>query len=215
MFDFDNTLVDSLKFWYGSIDREAFIHFNSKVDKSFKTARRGKTNHGIVECLVEHLDNKVSVEEAERFWHNRMIYYYANKVKMIKGATEFLELLNEMGYKLVLASATPMSVLSVAIDHFGLRKYFKKIYTEEMFNLQKSNPKFYELLLKDLKISADEFFVFEDSCGSIDAAGSLGIKSCAFVHKFNRYRVKTLSENNLLVLKNYKTKKLKTLPMFN
>lgn len=214
MFDFDNTLVDSLKYWYGAIDKEAFIHFNSKVSKKFHSERKGKTNHGIVECFVKHVQTKVAVDEAEKFWHDRMIYYYRNKVKMIKGVIETLENLKSRGYNLVLASATPMNILMQAVDFFGLKKYFKKIYTENKFNLQKSNPEFYKKMLSDLKITADELFVFEDSVGSLESAGSLGIKSCALVHKFNKKRIEELGETNLLVIKNYKNKNLKNLPIF-
>lgn len=37
MFDFDNTLVNSLKFWYKSIDQEAFNTSNQKETKTLQT----------------------------------------------------------------------------------------------------------------------------------------------------------------------------------
>ena len=215
MFDFDNTLVDSLKFWYDTIDKEAFKFFGEKPNKDFKTARRGLTNREICECLTKHLKKSVEVDEVVEFWHETMKAKYQNKVKMVCGAREMLETLKNMGYKLVLASATPMNVLKVAVSHFDLEKYFEKIYTEETLNAPKREPKFYENLMSDLKISPEELFVFEDAFVSLRSAGSLGIKSCSLIHKFNKKRLKNLGENNLLIIKNYKDKRLKTLPIFN
>ena len=214
MFDFDNTLVDSLKFWYDSIDRETFKFFGVKINKEFRTARKGLTNREICECFVKYSGIDKSVDEVVKFWHGKMIFNYQNKIKMVRGARETLETLKQMGYKLVLASATPMNVLRVAVNHFDLEKYFEKIYTEETLGAPKREPKFYENIMADLKISASELFVFEDAFVSLRSAGSLGIKSCSLIHKFNKNKLKNLGENNLLIIKNYYAKKLKTLPIF-
>lgn len=215
MFDFDNTLVDSLKFWYDSIDRKAFKFFGVKVNKEFSTARHGLTNREICECFVKFSGANVETDDVVKFWHDTMKENYQNKIKMIKGAREILEELKRLGYKLVLASATPMNVLNVAVKHFELEKYFEKIYTEETLKAAKREPKFYENLTNDLKILPEELFVFEDAFVSLRSAGSLGIKSCSLIHKFNKKRLKNLGENNLLIIKNYKDKRLKTLPIFN
>ena len=78
MFDFDNTLVNSLKFWYKSIDKEAFKFFHKKINPEFKTARKGLTNKEITQCFVEYSGTSASADEVSKFWHNRMIYYYKN-----------------------------------------------------------------------------------------------------------------------------------------
>ena len=216
MFDFDNTLVDSLKFWYDSIDRKAFKFFGLKQNKEFSVARRGLTNREICECFVKYSgSDNLKVNDVIKFWHEKMIFNYQNKIKMIKGAKELLEQLSKMGYKLVLASATPMKVLEVAVSHFDLKKYFVKIYTEESLKAPKREPLFYENLVKDLNILTSELFVFEDAFVSLRSAGSLGIKSCSLIHKFNKNRLKELGENNLMIIKNYKDRRLKNLPIFD
>ena len=215
MFDFDNTLVNSLKFWYKSIDKEAFKFFHKKINPEFNAARKGLTNKEIAQCFVEYSGTSASVDEVSKFWHGRMIYYYKNKIKIIAGARELLEKLVSMKYKLVLASATPKKVLNEALKFFDLEKYFSKIYTEDSLKTPKRKPLFYEKLLADLKISANEMFVFEDSFFSLKSAGAVHIKSCALIHNFNRKKLKRLTDNNLLIIKNYKSRKLKKLPIFS
>lgn len=214
LFDFDNTLVNSLGFWYKSIDKEAFKFFDRNLNPEFKFARKGCTNREIARRFVEYSGADASVGEVIKFWHSRMLFYYKNKVKFIAGAKGFLERLESFGYKIILASATPKTVLNEAIKHFGLDKYFLKVYTEDSLKTPKREPEFYEKILEDLQISADELFVFEDSVASLKSAGMLGIKSCALIHKFNKVDLKTLGENNLLIIKNYKSKKLYSLPIF-
>lgn len=211
MFDFDNTLVDSLKFWYKSIDQEAFKHFQSKRSKNFADARIGLTNHEIAKCFTEFAETKPKVNEVLKFWHERMIFYYTNKIKIIPGVKEFLGSLKQNGHTLVLASATPMKVLKVAIKHFGFEKYFDYVFTEESLKAPKREPLFYINLLKELNITSKDLFVFEDSFVSLTSANTLKIKTCAISHKINRKKLCMLGKCNKLIIKNYKSKKLKQL----
>lgn len=211
MFDFDNTLVNSLKFWYKSIDQEAFKHFGSKRNKLFANARIGLTNHEIAKSFVEHSDTKLNVNDVLKFWHERMIFYYTNKIKLVPGVKEYLLKLKEQGHTLILASATPMKVLKVAVKHFGFDKYFDHIFTEESLKAPKREPLFYINLLKKLGITSKELFVFEDSYFSLTSANALKINTCALVHKFNKKKLCFLNKHNKLVIKNYKSKKLNTL----
>lgn len=211
IFDFDSTLVDSLKYWYKAIDKEAFKHFKIKSRKGFPEARSGLTNREIYKCFVEFSKTTISPKEVADFWYDTMINNYKTKIKVIAGAKEYLEELKNKEYKLVLASATPLRVLNFALNHFGLKKYFEHIVTEESIKEPKREPDFYVKLLEKLGITQKEIFVFEDSFVSLKAANGVGIKTCAIKHSINKSKLKNLGENNLLVIKNYKSKKLKKL----
>ncbi len=211
MFDFDNTLVDSLKYWYKSIGKDAFKHFGVKINKDFEQARVGLTNYEIAECFVKMSGAKISTQDALKFWHEDMIKNYKTKIKMIKGAREYLDYLKNKGYTLVLASATPLKVLNIAIKHFNLQGYFKYIFTEESLNAPKREPLFYENLLNKLNIEAKDLFIFEDSSNSLKSAHSLEIETCTLITKYNKKRIKNSGKSNKLTIKNYKTKKLETL----
>ena len=211
MFDFDSTLVDSLKYWYKSIDKEAFKHFKIKVRKGFPEARAGLTNREIYKCFVEFSKTTATPKEVADFWYDTMIKNYKTKIKIIAGAREFLEMMKHKGYKLVLASATPLRVLNFALDHFDFKKYFEYVVTEESIKEPKREPDFYVKLLEKLGITKKEIFVFEDSFVSLKAANEMGIKTCAIKHSINKNKLKNLGDNNLLIIKNYKSKKLKKL----
>lgn len=211
VFDFDSTLVGSLKYWYKAIDKEAFKYFAIKNRKGFPEARAGLTNKEIVKCFIDYSNAKLSQKEVADFWQSRMIFYYKNKIKIIGGAKEFLEKLVNAGYKLILASATPLKVLNITLDEFDLTKYFEHIVTEETIKEPKRETDFYFKLLEKFNVKKDEIFIFEDSFYSLDSANKVGIKTCAIKHSINKNKLKNLGKNNLLVIKNYKSKKLKQL----
>ena len=52
MFDFDNTLVDSLKYWYYVQNKKMFKFYGKKVDRNFSKKRRGSTNLDAAKLFV-------------------------------------------------------------------------------------------------------------------------------------------------------------------
>ena len=168
IFDFDNTIVTSLDYWYKVMDKETFKHFGVKRIKDFRLKRRGLGNLEIIQLFLDmtHIQN-VAIEDVLKFWHERMSVYYTKKIKLIKGVLPHLINLKNKGYKIILSSATNADLLQVAIKHHGLDKYFEHVYTEQILGVSKKYSDYYTRLLNELNTTADKVFVFEDSVASI------------------------------------------------
>ena len=67
-----------------------------------------------------------------------------------------------------------MPLLEKVIAHFKL-DMFDKIYSESTLGIGKNDTKFFESILKDLDTTADNVFLFVDSCTSIKNAIKNGI----------------------------------------
>ena len=211
MFDFDNTTVDSLDYWHRVMQKEAFIDFGVKIDKSFKHQMTKLNNNDKAERFIEITGINASVQDVRDYWDKRMAYYYCNKVKLLKGIIPFLESLKSQGYKIVLVTASEQGVIDIAIKHFGLDVFYSDEITETEMGYPKSDVRFFENLLKYLKVKPSELLFFEDFAKSVENAHSVGIDCVGVIHHINKDKKSILENNAKLVIKNYKDKRLKSL----
>ncbi len=202
LFDFDNTLVDSLDIWYDVFDRQTFIEFGFEPFEDFKIYRQGKSNFEIAQAFIKLNNLNVSEMEVIECWNRYMKEYYLNKIQMIEGAKEFLYKLKMKGKKLVIVSATESDLLKVALKHFDI-DIFDNIFTETNIGYPKHSPLFYKTCLEKLGTDVDNVVLFEDSFVSIKSAVETGIESIALVHKYNKSHLAELEKMCSDVIKNY------------
>ena len=158
IFDFDNTLVNSLGYWAKTEFVQLFKLYNKKPDKRFKKLKSGTSNAQAAQIFIDLAGVDITVEEVFEKTAKLMEHYYTHNVKMIKGAKEYLLSLKEQGKKIVIASATNKPLLMIALKHFGL-DWVDYIYSESTLNLGKNDVKFFESIKSSLypkiKFAAD------------------------------------------------------------
>ena len=210
IFDFDNTVVSSLDYWHNVIDRLMFKKYGLKVNKNMRKRRLlGLSNREMAQTFAGLSNRDMTEEQVFEAWGEFMEYYYTKKIKPLNGVKEFLNRLKEQGKKIYVASATEEPLLKIAIKHFGFD--FDGVFTETTIGYIKKNPKFYETLLNKLGVEPIQVFLFEDSAGSLQSATSLGIDTCAIIHKLNKKHSSELKFICKAMIKDYKDKKLKNL----
>lgn len=202
IFDFDNTLVNSLDYWYDVIDKQTFKKYSLKPDKKMHKQRWGKSNEEMAKLFVEISQLNISANDVINTWNEFMEYYYTHKIKFVKYAKEFLNKLKHQGKRLVLASATEERLLKVCLKHFNI-DVFETIFTETNTGYAKHNVKFFETCLTNLKVKPEQVFFFEDSFVSIKSATKLNIDCCAVVHKYNKKHESEFKKMCKCVIKDY------------
>ena len=207
IFDFDNTIVDSLKLWYDVFDKQTFLNFGVKPNKEFKVLRPGKSNDEIANIFIELTGLNIKSSDVIGFWNKSMEYYYLNKIKLIAGVKEFLLKLKKNGVKLVLASATDEDILKTALKHYDL-EIFDDIFTEANIGYAKHDKMFFETCLNKIGANPEDVILFEDSFVSVKSANSLGIDCVAVLHKYNKSHKKEFNDMCKLIIKDYKNIKL-------
>ena len=203
IFDFDNTIVDSLDYWYQVMDIETFEHFGIPTIEDFRIQRRGMGNKEIAELFVRLAGVKESIDAVMNFWYSRMKIYYTEKVELIQGVRDWLKYLVDKGYRLILSSATNIDLLRYVIANIGIEQYFDEVYTEQTLGVSKKYSEYYTRLLSNIGANADEVFVFEDSVASITSAHSLGIDTCAILGKYNENRIDSLEKMSKMLIRDY------------
>lgn len=204
IFDFDNTIVTSLYYWYNIMDKETFKHFGIKIDKNFTQKRKGKGNFEIAQTFVDLYDKSLSPYQIIDFWNERMTFYYKNNIKLIKGVKEFLESLKQKNKIMCILSSTDTETIEKALKHFDLAQYFSGIFTEKTLGIPKYKPDLLKYCLKQMNQKQEETFFFEDSLASLKCAKMLNIDSCGVIHKYNKFQAKQIKEISNLTIKNYK-----------
>ena len=210
-FDFDNTLVDSLKFWNKIKYRDIPKIYSKKVDKKTREMLDLLGNKDYINSLKEIYKIDDSFEQIKANINNKILTLYTSKIKLIKNVKNFLEYLALKNYKIVLASATDIEVLNVALKHFGIDKHFSYIFTEDNTGYQKPQPQFFEYCMKKLEAKPKDIFFFEDSVSSILSARKNDIKVCGIIHHFNKKLLKKYKDSCELIIKNYADQRLKVI----
>lgn len=204
IFDFDNTIVNSIWHWRKAINYDVFKYYGIKSNANFRNNHSSKSNLEMAEFFLENTKLNASPTEVLRVWYDYMFLYYTKKIKYVKGVIEYIKNLKSQGKTIVLASATGDALLYPVLRELKIDILFDKVVTENEIGYSKRDPMFYAKLLKNLNAKPEDVFLFEDSYHSIFSAASVRIQSCAILGKFNK-KYKNQS------IKNYNDKRLNLL----
>ena len=211
IFDFDDTLVKSLDYWYKTMDKLCFKDYGLKPVKGFDKLRKGKGNKEIAQEFIKLTKLELLPEEVQLKWEKHMQYFYSHKIKMLSGAYKFLKYLKDKGYKIVIASATNINLLKKAFTFFNLTNLIDEVYSENSLGYAKHHKEFFKLLLEKLDVSASDVIFFEDSYVSLSNATSFGIDCVCVKTHYNKNYIDELKSKCKLVINNYKNKQIYSL----
>ena len=202
IFDFDGTIADSMWAWdeLGSDTlKEEGLPALSDYDKIIRTM----SVPNFSAFLSEKYKELGTAEQLMARWHERMVYNYCNRISLKSGIIEFLDYLKQTGHTIYLASATHYKVLSRAIEHFDLNKYFDFVITEEMVGISKRDPKIYELCMEKAGSTPKTTFLFEDANHAVKTAHNLSINVCALSDASMRDHVDEVKANSDLYVDDF------------
>lgn len=210
IFDFDNTLVNSLEFWLDVVDNQTFKKYGLKPNPEIKKVHGGKTNKEIANSFIEISGLDISIDDVFNVWYELMFENYTKHIKFIKGAREFLNEMKNQQKTLVLASATGESLLKRVVDALNL-DVFDFVCTENTIGHPKRDPEFFVELLKQLDAKPEDVLLFEDSIHSTRSATSIKIECVTLINSLNKVHLEEFQNLSTLIVKDYTDKKLKQL----
>ena len=207
LFDYDNTTVDSLKWWHKVMKKECFYYYGLKPNKKYLRGFANKTNNQKADLFIQTTGVDATVPDIRELWDSKMANYYLTKVKLLKGIKPFLNFLKAKKYKILLVTASEYDVVAESLKNYGLDGYYGEIITETAMGYPKSDVRFFKKLLTKLNVSPDKVIFFEDFAESVENATLMGIDCVGVKHSINRKKHWKLHKFAKLVIKNYKNKK--------
>lgn len=179
--DFDGTIVDTMKMWKTiCIDFVKSLNIDPKDDLYNKISAR--TNIEIASIIREEYLQGYSHEEVVNMLFNYIKSEYV-KQEIKPNAVKLLEDLNKSG-KVVLYSATAGIVLDVLLDKFGLRKYYRNIYSGSDLGLSKEDGSGY-LEVIQFEGGCNKPLILEDALHAIEGAKKKKLDVLAIVDYSN------------------------------
>lgn len=197
IFDMDGVLVDTEALW-SKTEKEFFKRRGIDYKDELKKYVMGRSVKEVAKLYKNQFNLKASVDriikERLKIVHN----LYKTELRPMLGALSLIKNLFESGYKLALASSSPMKLINIFLKKFKLNKYFSVQVSGFSLKKGKPAPDIYLVTSKKIKIEPQNCLVIEDAPSGILAAKRSGMWCIAVVDK--RYtRKEDLAKADLIV----------------
>ena len=179
IFDMDGTLLDSMAIWDNASSRaRRALGVEPRPDLRDRvhslTLREGaqycKDAYGLPQ----------TVEELVALTKEQVREFYRTEVQAKPGVPEFLSLLKLEGVWMYVTTNTDRDLVEIALEHTGLRDYFRGILTcAEVGAGKKDSPEIFERAMRRLRSTKRDTVVFEDALHAIRTAKAAGFRICA------------------------------------
>lgn len=175
IFDLDGTLLNSMFLWK-QIDHDFLLLRGIEVPDGYLQAIAHMGAVRTADYTIELFGLDEKPEEMIAEWTKMAMDFYANKVELKSGATEYLEYLKSRGVKLAVATANDECLYMPALVHTDILKYFDAVVSVNDVSRGKGFPDVYELAASKIGLSPSECVVFEDVLTAVNGARDGGFR---------------------------------------
>jgi beta-phosphoglucomutase family hydrolase len=102
-----------------------------------------------------------------------------DNITALPGAVELMKSLNERGFKLALASSTPIENIRLLFQSLGIGTYFSAIVAGDDVKEGKPSPQCFLLAARRLEVEPVKCIVIEDAVAGVAAAKRAGMRCLA------------------------------------
>ena len=171
IFDMDGLLINSEPFWHQA---ELDVFSRAGIDISLRDALPETTGLRIDQVVrlwfdagnIRHLD----AEEMTRLIIARVAEKIDQQRPLMPGVHEALEMCRECGFKIGLASASPLSLIQSVLELFSLQPYFDAVASAGELPYSKPHPQVYLNAAAALATDPLHCVALEDSLNGMIAA---------------------------------------------
>jgi mannitol-1-/sugar-/sorbitol-6-/2-deoxyglucose-6-phosphatase len=176
IFDMDGLLLDTEPLWGESMLRVAEKHGIPITYRQFKETT-GLRIHEVTEYWASKYPWKgaSSVAVADEILDD-IIDNSIRNATVMPGVSKSLDLLTANGFKIGLASSSPMRMIAVLVDHFKLTPYFHNISSADATDFGKPHPAVFLYCAHALGSAPGSCLVLEDSVNGMIAGKAARMK---------------------------------------
>jgi len=177
LWDMDGTIVDSAEYhwqaWRDTMSREGFPMTHEQFLATF-----GQRNDSI---LRQWLGDKATPELIQHIGDAKEALYRQHVreqgISPLPGALEWVNLLQQQGWKQAIASAAPRANIETILDALHAENCFQAIVSAEDVHRGKPDPEVFLAAASKLAVAREHCIVVEDAEHGIEAAHAAGMKS--------------------------------------
>ena len=174
IFDMDGLLIDSEPLW-----QEAEINIFGSVGVPLTREMCRETMGVRLDGVVRHWHAKFpwtgeSLESVEARILEEISRLIVSRGSPMPGVRETIDMLGAANYALAVASSSPMRLIQVALETFGLIDEFSVLHSAETEDEGKPHPAVYLSAMSRLGVDPADCVAFEDSTLGVRAAKRAG-----------------------------------------
>lgn len=174
IFDLDGTLIDSMWAWE-NLAGDYLVSIGVEPPDNLKELIKELSLLESCYYMKENFLIQKSAEELNEDMENILEDYYANKFELKPYAIETLESLKKRNVRMCLATATDEKLVLKTFERIKIGHYFEFIQTCNGVNIEKNDPRFFELAIERLNCKPEDIWVFEDALHCIISAKKCGL----------------------------------------
>jgi sugar-phosphatase len=204
IFDMDGLLIDSEPLW-SEAAAEVFEYYGKRLTPADFEATTGlRTNEFVSWWLRDYKFDNTELENAAERIVSLVTQKIRNKGKAMPGLEYIFEFFSARGYKIGLATSSPMSIADAVTKMLGIEKYLKVKTSAEKLPYGKPHPQVYLECAKELDSSPLECLCFEDSLNGMIAVKAARMK-CVVVPAYHQQKDEkwSLADLKISSLKNF------------
>ena len=177
LFDMDGVITDTESIGY-EVMREAAKLQGTEISRAFFASIMGSTKESGVQRFGQ-VYPQLDCERVYGDFHDLMLERARNRqIKLMKGVTETLDLLEQRGIPCAIASSSPLSIVRAYLEPMGILHRFCAIATGDEVTHSKPAPDIFLLAARKLGKRPEDCLVAEDSGNGLRAGRASGAKVC-------------------------------------
>ena len=175
--DFEGVVTARWNIFHGIMFETSLKHYMTmeEMEKRYAKARVGKLS------FEEFLKGVPASEH----------YSFLEHVKYRRGSREALKILRKK-WALYIASNHVSGFFEKEIEQLGAKRYFRKLFASHLMGKAKPDRAFFEQMLKETGLKADECVFVDDAKRNLEAAKKLGFVTVWMNNECDDKRNKTL-----------------------
>lgn len=169
IFDMDGVIIDSEPLW-----KEAEIAVFKKYGYDFTHQMCEETKGMRVDEVTLYWKNKLNANFNSKTLKDdiitSIISLIKDKGKAMKGLKELIQQLSLEGFKIGLASSSPLAIIETVVNKLEISTYFEVIHSAEFETHGKPHPQVFITTANKLNVPVENCWVIEDSFYGLIAA---------------------------------------------
>jgi len=189
IWDMDGVIADTgpyhLSAWQ-EVFRKRGIKF---TEEDFKR-NFGQKNDTIIRAALGEEISQSEIDSVAKEKEETFRSLAGQKIKPFPGAVELLQSLMKHGFKMAIASSTPIENIRLITGSFGIDNCFQSIVTGQDVTEGKPSPQSFLLAAQRLGVEPKNCIVIEDAVAGVAAAKRAGMRCLAITNTHPRQSLK-------------------------
>lgn len=191
----DGVIIDSEPL-HQKVEKELIEELGGEMTAADQEHFVGTTDEYMWSTFKERFNLKSSVEEMIINKKNRFMEEI-QKISLVEGFKEVLEVFADEGYPIALASSNNRRAVDQIVKQFGLDEYLEFAMSGEDVRNGKPDPEIFLKTAEAMSVDPKDCLVIEDAKNGVLAAKAAGMKCIGFNHPNSG--TQDLSEADLII----------------